>query len=220
MSSLENFYAKFEKQILLTSSFTDNKLLSKIITMCRLKPHDLIFGDFSIHEMKLHYHWIDEWGNSLFIEKNKNLKLQLNNLLLNQEKIVKTDLYGNLSLEKIASISKLVFYLDGKDEDFFSPYIILGFVGIDNFLRAHIFIYGEWKPCPPLYLGLEILSTIVDNYDLQYCKKINVIKNVIHPCDSQRAFLSCWPPTNDFVSKVAEQNEFVLATLNIKKGKL
>src|SRR5271165_4996810 len=112
---LEQFYANFQNQVAITSSFTDQEWLATLITLCRLKPYDMMLGNYT-KNIILHHHWIDEFGNSLHIGKDKSLTITLNDLSINRTKLVNSDLYGQLSLEKVASVSKSIYFLYGKDE--------------------------------------------------------------------------------------------------------
>lgn len=214
--SLEKFYARFSKLIALAASFTEKPELSKIIRMCRLKPYNVIFEGHG-KELVLHYRWIDEYGNSLIINQDKSLEIKLGDAVLDRSRLVETDLYGQLSVEKISSISNFLFFLDGKDEDTLMNHSILSFHGIDSYLRTFVTIYGEWCRYPSLFLGIETLTSIVDNLSLGSYKEINV-NRVIYPCDSQRAWLTSWPTSNDFVSIMGKQNESVVTLLNLHKG--
>lgn len=213
--SLDKFYDNIDKHVKLVSSFTDKKGLSKVITMCRLKPYDIIFNEYN-EKIILHEHWVDEYRNSLWIRKDKKIDIKLNDLNINKEKISKTDLYEQLSIDKVSMISKFAFFLSGKDEDLHEEHVVLSLLGIDGFLRTFVYIYGEWHRYPSLCLGIKPLLAIAENLDLIFYKKIN-IKQAIYPCDDQQAFLLYWPPSKDFVSIMNQQNESVVALLQLKK---
>lgn len=202
-----------DKHIRLATSFTEKPELSKIITMCQLRPHNV--GK----HLSLSHRWIDGCSNSLLINQDKSLEIELNDPLLDRSQLTDTDLYGQLSVNKISDISNFLFYLDGKDEDTLSNHSILAFHGIDNLLRTFVCIYGEWRRYPSLFLGIRTLTAIVDNLSLGSFKEISIPKRVIYPCDSQRAWLSSWPATNDFVSIMGKQNDSVVALLDLHQGK-
>lgn len=207
-----------DKHVRLATSFTEKPELNKIITMCQLKPYDMVFGEQN-KSLSLTHRWIDGWGNSLLVKQDKSLEVELNDPLLDRAKLIDNDLYGQLSIDRISSISNFLFFLDGKDEDTLSNHSILAFHGIDNLLRTFACIYGEWCRYPSLFLGIQTLTTIVENLTLGSHKEISISKRVIYPCDSQRVWLSSWPATNDFVSVMSKQNDSVIALLGLHKGK-
>src|SRR5271167_2680415 len=95
--SLEFFYAKTEKLITLTESYTEQEHLAFIIKACRLKPYDYVFNGRG-NKLVLHRWWFDEYGNSLELVKNKTIKLTFGDLRLDRKQIISTDLYYGLSL--------------------------------------------------------------------------------------------------------------------------
>lgn len=199
ITGLDKFYLKIKRHILLAAGFTEDKSLAFIIKACRLKPYVLLFEEWNT-KLVLHKHWIDEAGNSLKIVKNKRIKIILNHLLIDRKKIVSTDLYEGLSIEKVSSISKLAFILVGKEREIYKDHYICAFLGIDDYLRTFVFFDGEWKMYPSLYLGMRILRNIASNVDIKYFKELGQKDPVIYPCAKQQIWLSCWPPGADFAS--------------------
>ena len=95
--SLDKLYTQLNKHILLAQSYTEVPELFFIIKSCRLKPNKYVFEEKS-SKVVLYRDWFDEFGNSLQI-KDKKLNLIYNNLSLDANKIVCTDLYYGLSLD-------------------------------------------------------------------------------------------------------------------------
>ena len=83
--SIDKFYTTIDKQVDLTTSFTE-KPIGDVIKMCRLKPYDLLFTT-NRSNIVLHNKWIDEYGNSLFISDKKKISIQLNDLSIDKKKI-------------------------------------------------------------------------------------------------------------------------------------
>src|SRR6185295_2676581 len=106
-SNIERLYAKIRQHILLAQSYTEIGELAFIIKSCRLKPHSHIFEGKN-NKLTLHRWWFDEFGNSLKIVKNKRIKLIYNDLSLSRDRVVCTDLYRGLSIDRIAKTSKLI----------------------------------------------------------------------------------------------------------------
>lgn len=212
--SIENLYSTLDRHIKLVASYTELPSLDFIIRSTRLKPYSLIFERY--HEkLILHNWWIDEYGNSVYLNKKKP-NIIANDLRIDKSKLTSTDLYEHLSIDKVAKISKLVYFLNGKEEDFYSDHIVLSFLGIDGFLRTFVYLYEEWQPYPSLLLGIKTLSSMASNLNIQSFIEIKNKKNIIYPCAKQRAWIGYWPPTKDFVNIIRGQNEFVLDVLQMK----
>src|SRR5512147_1224007 len=124
--SIDSFYTKLDKHILLAQSYTEVGGLFFIIRACRLKPYSYVFEKRS-EKIVLYRHWVDEFGNSVHITTKKRFQLIYNDLSLDRSSLVCTDLYHGLSLDKIAKISKLAYLFVGKDEDLSQECAIITF---------------------------------------------------------------------------------------------
>ena len=192
--SIDHLYALLNKHIRLVKSYTEINDLDFIIKSCRLKPNEYVF-DKNI-KLSVYREWFDEFGNSLKI-KNKRASVIYNDLSINREKIVCTDIYYGLSLENIFKASKLLYLCKYKDEYYKDNFIVV-FLGIDNYLRSAVFIDNEWIKVSPLLIGLENLKLISQNLDIKYFKKLPIKKNMYMPCLSGEAWLSCLPASEAF----------------------
>ncbi len=206
--SIDKLHAQLNKHILLVQSYTEVKDLEFIIKSCRLKPHSYVFEDKN-EKIVLHRWWFDEFGNSLKIE-GKTVKIIYNDLALEQDKIVCTDLYYGLSLEKIAKMSKLAHVFIGKDEDLLQDCFFLTFLGIDNYLRSYMFLQGEWQQVSPLLLGVKNLKRIARDLDIKYFLHIENKKNMPIPCFTEQEWLTFMPPSSDFLTAIGKQQENIL----------
>lgn len=215
--SIERLYAQLNKHILLVQSYTEVNEMMFIMKACRLKPHSFIFQDRNT-KLVLHRLWFDEFGNSLRIIKNKRIKLTYNDLTLDKNQIVCTDLYYGLSIDKIAKMSKLMFFCSIKEEETYRTQSVVAFLGIDNFLRAYVNSDGEWLQVSPLCLGMKVLKTIARNMDLKYFRELISKENAPLPCASSRAWLSFMPPSREFLQLITREHNQMLSFLNINKG--
>ena len=210
--NIESLYVSIDKDIKLAEAYTGWRGLSFVIKMCRLKPQSILSG---AHDLKLHLHdwWIDEYGNSLRIKPNKRLSLLLNDPEI-KEKVINTDLYSCLPLDKIAKMSKLLYLLVGQDRDR-QDHAIIAFLGIDNFLRAFTLINSQWQPIAPLQLGLRILKMLslqhetTRNYTVLHQKK-----TVIWPCITQDSGLYSWMPRGKTMS-ILKKYPYIVDILKI-----
>lgn len=205
--SIDQFYTDYADHVqLISSSF--RKPIDKIIRICRLKPFNVVFAPKDKDNVKFFYKWIDEYGNSLNISRKKKITITLNDLSIKKEKLSCTDIYEKLSINKISKISKLLYFLDGKEEDLLSKHNVLAFLGLDGYLRVRVFIYGEWKIFPPLYLGFETLLWIAENFNASIIKNNNDLNHVIFPCDAQEVWLGYWR-NEEFLEIIKQNNEDV-----------
>lgn len=205
ISSLEKFQLTFDKHIELTSAYLEDSSISFIIRCCRLKPRNIILGKYT-EKIVLYNEWIDEFGNSLEITKKKKIKINLNDLTIPKDKLTSSDLYENLAIEKIAKISRLAFYLFGKDEDLSQDHSIISFLGLDGFLRSYCLLYGEWTKIPNLYLGFDILKKIANHEDIKYFIDLK-IKDMPYPCTNVRSAISFMPPSEAFITQLKRWNQ-------------
>jgi hypothetical protein len=214
--SIEHLHFQISKSILLAQAYTDVPELSFIIQSCRLKPYDFVFKERS-KKIQLYRWWFDEFGNSLKIIKNKRLIVNYNDLSLDRDKIVCTDLYFGLSISKMIKISKLVHLYLGKDEDLHEDCFILTFLGLDNYLRTYLYLYGDWQRVSPLVLGIPRLKSIANSLDIKYFTELSNKKNRILPCLGAREWISFMPPNEAFLSLVGKQCDIAKSCLTFQE---
>lgn len=214
--SLDSFYQKIEKKILLAQAYTEIKELSFIIKSCRLKPYSYVFEDRE-NKITLHKWWFDEFGNSLKILDNKKIKIIYNDLSLDREKITCTDLYFNLEIPKILKMSKLAYIATGKEEDFYQDSYMLNFLGMDNYWRSYLYLYDEWIQVSPLLLKLNTLQFITKKRELKYFLEFNNKNNMPIPCLSSKQWLTYLPVSENLLTILKKEHEMLLSTL-YKKG--
>lgn len=202
--SLENIYSKINKQISLVESYTEIKDLSFIIKSCRLKPYDYVFKKKN-HNLVLNKWWFDEYGHSLKLN-GKRLEIIYNDLNLNQENIVNTDLYSGLSINKVLKISKLVYICYGLDEDFYNPFYHINFLGVDNFLRSYLYLYNDVDSIAPLSLGLKNLKVLATHKDIKYYMSFIKKENSPVPCINPKQWISCLPAHDHFIQEMKKDH--------------
>ena len=198
---LDHLYVKIRKLILMVKGYTENSHIDYIFKMCRLKPYDTIFG--KTEKIELHRWWIDEFGNSVHILKNKKIEIDFNDLNVDRSVLTSTDLYAGLSPHKLYMMSKVAYLLVGKERG--QDHFILALLGIDDYLRTFIFSDGEWNSCSSLYLGMRVLRTIASNSELKNFKEWKTPYPTLFPCEKQRTWLSCIP-IGDELKKMLPDN--------------
>lgn len=203
--SLEYFYATIEKDIILAQSYTEIKELAFLIKACRLKPYHYVFEEKE-SKITLYRFWFDEFGNSFTIEQDKTISILHNDLSLDCQKIISTDLYYGLTINKVAKMSKLMHFIVGKDEDLFQECYLLTFLGLDNYFRSYLYLYGEWQQVSPLLLGMKNLLNIVSQRNLQeYRQMQRKIDLSCLPCQAAEWWLSSLEPKSEQFSEILKQ---------------
>ena len=209
-NSINHFYSKIERHIDLVAAYTGIQELPFIIKSCRLKPYKLLFEDRN-NKLEVFNVWCDEFGNTLEINKNKEIKISFNKLQINRNKIISTDLYEGLNIDKIYKFSKILYLFDGKDEDLNKECAMIGLLGIDHFLRCHMYLHDEWSLISPLYLGLQNIKTISNNLNCKYFIEIN--NNFPIPCSSGEAWISSVPVHDDLVALLNQRNSLIISNM-------
>ena len=211
--SIESIYYKLNRNILLAQSYTEIPELSFIIKSCRLKPYSYFFEN-KTNKITLMRWWFDEFGNSLKITKKKILKVIQGDLSLDKSKIICTDLYYGLSLDKAIKISKLAYLCYGQDEDEYQDCLLMSLLGIDNYLRTYLYMYGDWRHISPLLIGIKNLKLIAKHTDIQYFHEFSIKENAGLPCQEARIWLTCLPANTEFLKTLEKQCGIAFAILN------
>jgi hypothetical protein len=202
--SLDKLYLTLNKHILLIEGYTEIPNLAYIFKACRLKPVPYFFEKRN-NNIVLYTTWFDEYGNLVKITNNKDLKIIYGDLSLDKNKIICTDLYYGLSLDKICKISKLAYISCGIDEDMYQDCALISFLGIDNYFRTYLYLYGYWQQVSTLILGIKNLKLIGDNLNLKHCKELSNIKNIKLPCTQAKTWLTSCPMDIDFLNTLDKQ---------------
>lgn len=200
--SIDSFYIDINDHINLVESYTEINNIATIIKACRLKPHDYLFKQ-KTNKIKLFKWWIDEFNNSLYL--NKEIDIVYSDLKSN--KTISTDLYYGLSINKIVNISSLAYICAGKDEDTYKDFAIITFLGLDNYLRSYMFMYGEWAQVSPLLIGIDNLQNLFKGVGTSYFQKLKNKKNSGMPCEEIETWLTSLPVSDDFIADLNKQYE-------------
>jgi hypothetical protein len=189
-TDIETLYNKIDGRINLIGSYIgDPELLPKIIKSCRLKPYSIFSGN---HQSKtvFEHHWVDEFGNSLKIE-DKTLKIVMNDIQINKNTKISTDLFFGYSIDRVAKNSKCVLVING--EFFDEPCYCAVFYGKDEFLRS-FFWYKELTKISPLLLGINTLREFFKN--IHNLIKSDIDKNKIDMSIKFNVLdcIVCWEP--------------------------
>lgn len=210
--SLESYYKKISRDILLVQSYTEQEGLAWIIKACRLKPTDKLE-----RKIVLHNKWADEFGNSLTIAKDKKLNITINDLSVNQNTLT-TDLYYGLNISNTAKISKMLYICYGQDDDDYNKIYSITYLGIDNYLRSFINWDEDWVQFPSLLLGMKHLKNISQNLDVRLFREFPNKENLPFPCISGKAWLTCLPMSSVFQRLVEKEHDALVPVLKHSKG--
>jgi hypothetical protein len=199
VQSLEELYARLDQHILLAVGYCEVETLPIIIKMCRLKPAKL-FRKPCLVKLALHKQWIDEFGNSLYLEGANKLRIVLNDLSIDRSKVVSTDLYRGVSVERISGISRAGLLVLGKQDD----YCLLSLLGIDDYLRTFMWWRGVWQECSPLLLGSRFLQYWSQNLETMGYKELDGDVVALHRSKTQNIWLTEWPLGSELMEVVRE----------------
>lgn len=188
--SIEEFYIKIHKDLMLIESYLEYPNLSNILKSCRLKPQSYINN--KTIRTKLHNTWCDEFNSHLNLNE-KELSITHNNLY---SKSVSTDMYYGLSIKNILKISQLIFIQIGNCDDTNKFRFFLSFYCIDNYFRSYIF-EDNWKQCSSLYLGLDNLNIILNRLGLIGYVQLSNENNPMELLNS-KTYLSQVPFNDEF----------------------
>ena len=208
--SIAWLHAKLDKHIKLVEAYSEVIGLAFAIRSCRLLPSDYVVQ--YENKTKLFNKWLDEYGNSLILDK-KTPNIIYNDLSVDHSKLVCTDLYSGLAISQIALMSKKVFLIAGKDEDQHDDCFLLSFLGLDDFLRSYLFLYGEWRQVSPLLLGLENLQLLYASRDKDIFAQLDKRESLVPPCTETEAWISCLPVHEDLLRAINHKYERLLPIL-------
>jgi hypothetical protein len=211
--SLDTLYTQLNKHMLLAQSYTEIPELLFLLKGCRLKPYDYVFGKRT-QQTILFKSWFDEFGNSLEI-KDKKLNIITNDLKLDQNKIISTDLYYGLSLEQVVKISKVIYLCAGLDEDLQEETFFITLLGLDNYLRSYLYIYGEWQQISSLLLGIKNLKILARHTDMQYFRTLSNKENWPVHCLRAQEWLSILPMSQILIADIKKQSEKLVMFLGL-----
>lgn len=196
--SLEQFYKKINKRIMLVSSYLGDSSYDFIIRACRLKPLNAMFGSkFNSQITTLENEWVDEFGNILDIS-DKKPRVIFNNITLDRAALLSTDPYYSRRVCDLAANSKLAFILVGEDEDYLDEYYIVSLLGNDGYLRTYVYIYGKWEQYSSLCLGLKTLGAIAGSRDVKHFINVKNKVSTVYPCGEWEAWITSWPASQAF----------------------
>lgn len=209
--NLEYMYGYLDRYIALIEGYTEISNFANIIRACRLKPYPLFSRRDATYKLTLKRHWIDEYGNSLKIV-GKNPKIIFGDLNIPEYKNICTDLYHGLSLYNKIKISKLAYLCYGRDEDLYQDCIIISLLGIDNYLRTYLYLYGEWMQVSPLIIGINQLSFLFKYQNVNF-KELVLKKNIPIPCNDARVQVICLPADERVIKSLETQCDVVYSIL-------
>jgi hypothetical protein len=209
VQNIEELYLRLNRHLTLAVGYTEIEALPFIIQACRLKPYQLVHKTIN-GRLMLHKQWIDEYGNSLYLDGTNRLEIVLNDLSIDRSRLRITDLYHGLPIEKVSRISKMAVLLLGRQED----YCLLSLLGIDDYLRTFVWWRGEWKKYSPLYLGVALLQSLGENLDWSGYREAEGKVLALHRSRRGKTWLTQWPPNKEFVSVLKEWDVPALDFIN------
>lgn len=154
-TDFDSYSKRIDKYAKLVSSYLEDDYYYKLIKVCRLKPYEKIKVN---SKLKLINHWVDEFGNSLLIDK-KNVSILIGDIKLFQDIKIKTDIMFNMSIEEVKNNSRALYF--GVAEHYYE----LCFRGADNYLRSYMAFDNELQVISSLLFDRKIIEEILDFKD-------------------------------------------------------
>lgn len=215
--NLDRFYLNINKTILLFQSYLEMPEIGFIIKSCRLKPYSFFFEN-NKNKLSLQSKWFDEYGNSLTILKKKKVKIICGDLQIDKSKILCcTDMYSGLTINNVAKISKTILVNYGYDDEFYQDCFLISFLGIDNYLRTYLYMFGELKQISSLLIGLRNLKSIHIN-SVNDFREFKIKENNVLPCQEYKTWLSSLPMSEEFSNILEKQCPIAFQTIKTNKG--
>jgi hypothetical protein len=107
-------------------------------------------------------------------------------------------------------MSKLSYLSIGKDEDLYKESFLLTFLGLDNYLRSYMYLYGEWQQVSPLLLGIKNLQLLAHQTDIKYFKQLKKLNKNLLPCQGKQEWLTMLPVSESFLDVLKNECETLL----------
>jgi hypothetical protein len=190
--SLEQFYKKIKKKIVMLGGYLDDKSIVPIVRACRLKPIKVFSESFDF-ATSLEEAWVDEFNNVVEIKKKK-IKVRWNASDVSK---TTTDIYRNETIDFIIAHSKLALIgLYPGTENF-----ILLLLGTDNYLRCYNYVNQHLDICSPLRVGVKMLKYYLNSKTGKYFKKLTV-KSDIKELSDIEWFITPLPTTKLFLPNI------------------
>ena len=104
----------------------------------------------------------------------------------------------------------------GLDQDTQQDCFFLTLLGLDNYLRSYLYLYGEWRQVSSLLLGLNNLKILARHTDIQYFRNLSNKKDWPIPCSSAQEWLTCLPMSSALLSDLRKQSDKLADVLDAK----
>ena len=190
--SLEQFYKKINKKIILLGGYLEDKSIIPIVRSCRLKPLKAFFDNYD-YKTSLEESWVDEFNNIIEIKKKK-VKVRWHATDVSK---TTTDIYRNENIQFIVEHSKLALIgLQPGSENF-----ILLLTGTDNYLRCYNFTNNNLTICSPLTVGIKLLRNYLTSKPVKYFKPLTV-KSDIKELAGIEWFITVLPASKLFLPNI------------------
>jgi len=142
--------------------------------------------------------WIDEYNNELFINKNKQILININPTFDNQ-KFETKDLYLKAKVNKLSEINKFSL-ISIKDNKYY-----MWMLDKNNIIRLCIYIDDILMETQPILIsGIHNLKLIVSYLNVDGWSEVQFIKDFDTNEYMTSSFATSWPPAKELVNKLPE----------------
>jgi hypothetical protein len=195
---IETFYSKTVGHMNVAGTFVNNPTLPKIIRSCRLKPSSVFDPNFQF-SAKLEKHWVDEFGNSVYLDSG-HTKIIMGDIGINADSKNCTDLFYGNAIKTISENSKVAFIASGTNILSGGDLFLVSFYGVDEYIRTFIFTQSRWIRVSPLTMGINTLTLFFNNVNKQITDLDKKLLDFIIPFNINKCVITSWPMKQDIVS--------------------
>ncbi len=219
--SIDSFYRQHESYLAVTAGYMDEPTYPFMLRACRLRP--LASHTDTLPKLAtLQRHWVDEFGNSLYLGKNKRSRVHFGDLSLDRSRIRCTDLFASLSIQDLWSISRLLYCCIGVDDCTDEEVFILSFLGKDNYLRTRVYQNGSWDlNVSPLMLNQYVLRMICENHTIKHFLELSAKRYIpYYPMKSVRHWVTAVPAHHKFRQMLRSESKTMSQVIGLDSQEL
>lgn len=169
---------RLESIIRLTQKYSELKNINNILNYLTLIP--------TIKTNQPCKKWLDPYGLSLNLNSSKKILIKSEPI-----KSIDKDLLSGISFENCLKITKKICVVFSKDDLLNSEFKYYTCFCLDNKIRSYLYFNNKIKKCSSLYLGYNILSSFIDNINLE--QRIKIVSKILEFSQDQFIVIDNYP---------------------------
>lgn len=219
--SIDKFYKQHESYLAVTAGYMEEPTFPFMLRACRMRPIQSHNDSLPVRATLLR-NWADEYGNTLYLGKNKRSKVCFGDLSLDRSRIRCTDLYASISIEDLWSISRLLYCCIGIDDCTEQEVFILSFLGKDNYFRTRVYQNGNWDfNVSSLILNQYVLRMICENHNIKHFLELSARRYIpYYPLRNVRHWVTALPAHHKFRQAIISESETMSKVIGLDSQEL